>query len=615
MARRVVVGLVAAAVLVASGAGQVPAGAAETAVSGSAPPVLTSPAAESEVGGTAELAATSESPYVVFELATSASSSWIVRRTPVAAGADGIFRGTLPTAGLPPRFVAWVRACSDASLESCTTASEAVPVLGLRPTLTPTKPLPSVIDPSVIKRVSLRATGLGGFPATVDGGVRSRQVRDGDVIDVDIPSTSSVDVYVSLQQCSPLNAAVCEGAGLSLRVRKEPDITLSSPGPMLLSQNGDGLWETATSHVSLDSRTPLTARWRIISTAGATVAGPYEFTADEIRAGQFGGNWAGTNLRVLIDPKARLGRPLPAGEYRFEVEVTATATDFTKSARKSVPLFVSNAAKITSLTPTTPFFYPFAGVGPGSGVPTVMRFSPALDPIEARYGDIRYRILASNGKPLGGSTPLLGIAGALEWNGRYWKDGVATVAPSGRYRLELVRTRNCTHTGCEYVYGPVSAPFTVRATPPKLIKTTVRASARSTLKRTLVKRNARVKRARHGNVRFVRKAGGRGLGRVTTLHSLRIPGDRNRDLWFAARVRLRGTWGTQNDIRIAVVTPRGRTLPFRHLPSTRRHLAFDAAEREVGADGRLRLKVIWKGKKPVRLDQFVVTYRKYDLRS
>ncbi|WP_262850802.1 hypothetical protein [Mumia quercus] len=113
-----------AAAIVASGAGQVPAGAAEDW----APPVLTSPAPDTLLVGTAELTATSESPYVVFELTNSGVT--LVRRTPVAAGEDGVFRDTLPTVGIGYRFRAQARACSDATLESCTTASEPVMVRG-----------------------------------------------------------------------------------------------------------------------------------------------------------------------------------------------------------------------------------------------------------------------------------------------------------------------------------------------------------------------------------------------------------------------------------------------------------------------------------------------------
>ncbi|WP_167005199.1 hypothetical protein [Mumia sp. ZJ430] len=599
--------MLTAAVLVASGAGPVSAGAAEDW----AAPVLTPPAPDTLLTGTAELTATSESPYVVFELATSASSTWIVRRTPVAAGPDGNFRDTLPTAGLPPRFVAWVRACSDASLESCTTVSEPVPVRGPRPTLTPTKPLPSVIDPSVTKQVSLRVTGLGGSPATVDGDVTSRQVHDGDVIDVAISSTSSVDLFVSLRQCNSLNGQVCERTGLSLTVRKEPDLTLWGPSTMLLSQNGDGLWETATSQVSLDSRTPLTARWRIISAAGATVAGPYEFSADQIREARNPAPWG---TRILIDPKERLGRPLPAGEYRFEVETTATAPDFKKSTRKSETLFISNAAPMTRLTPKTSVFYPQAVAA--TGVPRVMELSPRIDSYEARLTGFRFRVLTADGKPLG--DPIGGIGWdqpVIAWDGAIRREGrPATTAPEGTYRIELIRTIR-TGAGVDEsdVYGPVSAPFTLRRGYPDSVTRSVAASARSSWQRTAVKQNARVQRGKHGVLRFRRKAAGKGAARVTSVHSVRIPRDRLKDRRM--RIRLHGAWGNPGDVKIAVIAPWGETLQRRALTRNRRHLEVAVPERWVRADGRLRFAVQWKGTKPARLDRVVVRYRRYDLTS
>lgn len=592
-----------------SGAGQGPASAAEGAADDWAPPVLTSPAPDTQTGGTAEFTATSESPYVVFELGPAAGP--IVRRTPVAADEDGVFRDALPTVGIGARFAARVRACADASVESCTTVSAAVPVRGLLPQLRRSAPWSSwVVDPTVVSAVSLRATDLGGHPATVSGAVPRGEVRDGDLVDVDVSAISSADLLVSLQQCSPLNDLVCTRTGVELTVRTGPNLSVSGSG-LFVSPNGDGLWGTATSHVQLDADIPVTARWRVLSTAGRPVAGPFEFSSGELDAATRPYQWAA----IVIDLRKRLARPLPSGEYRFEVETTATVTGFTKSTRKSVPLAVSDAPPVTRLTPTTRFFYPFAAVSAGSGVPTTMRMSPALDPYEVKFGGYFYRILRSDGRPLGGSTELISVRDALTWNGYYWRDGLHVPAPAGTYRIELVRTPPCVGGVCERVYGPVSAPFTLRDGTPDRVNASVAASARSTWRRTVVKRGAKVHRVKGGAVRFTRKAGRQGAAKVTTLHSVRVPADRERDSWFPSRVRLRGAWGNTGDLRVAVVTPKGRTLRYQSPTRSRRYLDFEVHERWVRSDGQMRFKVRWKGKKPARLDRFVVTYSRYDLSS
>ncbi len=597
-----------AAVLVASGAGQVPAGAAEDW----APPVLTSPAPDALLVGTAELTATSESPYVVFELVNSQN---VVRRTPVAAGEDGVFRDTLPTVGLYARFTAQVRACSAASVESCTTASEPIPVRGLLPDLDITQRLASwVIDPTVVPKVSLRVSGLAGSPATVDGGVIRRTVHDGDLLDIDLTRVSSARIDVWLQQCNPLNEGACVKTGTYLIVRRAPALELWGPSTMLVSQNGDGLWETATSQVELDGDVPVTARWRIISARGVTVAGPYEFSADEIRQGRtrHGPSWHDVGIHVVIDPRARLGRPLAAGEYRFEVETTAAVEGFTKSVRKSETLYVSNAAPITRLTPKTPVFYPQAVAA--TNVPRVLELSPRVDYYEARLTSFRYRVLTSDGKPLGDPVSDVGWdQPVIAWDGAIRRSGrPTTTAPAGTYRIELIRTI-MTGVGVEMkdVYGPVSAPFTLRRGYPDSAEASVAASARSSWQRTAVKRNARVQRGKQGAMRFVRTATGQGAGRVTSVHSVRIPRDRIKDRRM--RIRLRGAWGNRRDVTIAVVAPWGETFSRRALTRGRRHIEVAVPERWVRADGRLRFKVQWKGTKPARLDRFVISYSKYDL--
>lgn len=576
-----------------------------------APPVLTSPAPESEVGGAVELTATSESPYVVFELGP--PSGPIVRRSPVAADEDGVFRDTLPTVGLNVRFRAQVRACADLDLESCTTVSEYVVLHGQWPHLVVTGPRPStVIDPSVTDQVSLRATNLGDFPATASGdGVPTREVREGDLVDIDVSRMSNTQLLVSLQQCNPLNALACVETRINLSVRTAPDLTVSGH-ELFVSPNGDGFSDTATAIVQLDRVVPVTARWRVASRSGATVAGPYEFSAAELDGATSGyQTWA----QIVIDLRKRLVRPLPSGEYRFEVETTAAVAGFTKSARKSVPLFVSSAAPITKLTPTTRFFYPHSGIDPRSGVPTRMAMSPALDAYEARFGRVYYRILASDGRPLGGSTPLIPAWDGLTWNGSYWRDGLYVTAPAGTYRIELVRARPCVADVCEKVYGPVSAPFALRGGSPPLVDVARSASARSSRQRTVKKRYVRIHRGKRGLLRYEPRRGPKRAGIVTTIHSVRVAANRGRDSWLPHDVRLRGSWGNPSDIDIAVVTPNGRTLPYAHLNRARRHVRFSVEERWIHADGRLRFKVRWKGTKPARLDRFVVRSRRYDLTS
>jgi hypothetical protein len=561
-------------------------------------PVLTSPTPGSMVAGEVALTATSESAFVVFELER---ESQVVRRVPVAADVDGVFRDVLPTAGLGSRFSVRARACSGADLASCTTASEDVSVRGLSAHLEPTESWPSVLDPTGLGRVSLRAAGLGGYAATVSGlpGVASRQVHDGEVVDVELSGLADGNLEVWLRQCSPLNGWACTELGLELVVRRAPYL-VATGADLFVSQNNDGLWETAVSSVVLDPDVRVSARWRITS-GGITVAGPYELTADEIAQARSSG------IDIVIDARARLGRPLPAGEYRFEVEATSTVPGFAKSNRVAIPLHVSTGEPIGSLTPNARVFFPDDY---HRGVAHELRMSPRMDLGEVKYGQVGYRILKNNGQVLGGPGLWVKLDPAdpvITWDGRYYKNGQGSPvpAPAGAYRIELIRSERAG----PLVFGPVSAPFTLSRKSRDPVERAVARSARATHVRTLVQRGGQVRAGNHGTLRFRRWSYGQGPPQVTTFHTVRIPAHIE---GTTAQLRIRGAWGESRVADIAVVTPHGRVVPIHeYIDRSRTSLKLGIKERWIGANNKLRFQFRWSGSSPGHVDKVVIRYWKY----
>jgi hypothetical protein len=583
--------------LVALAVAEVPVRTPAQAEAAGPAPVVTSPSAGDLVSSDATFTATSDSPYVLFELE---SNGRVARGTPVALSADGVFRDVLPTVGLGS-FSVRARACSDADPVSCTVAGEYVSVRGLHARLTSAEAWPSVLDPTVLGRVSLRATDLGGYPAMVTGlpGVASGQVDDGEVVEVDLSSVADGDYEVWVRQCNPLNTFICTNRGWRWRVRRAPYLEASGPA-LLVSQNGDGFWETAVTRVVLDEDVSVTARWRITS-RGATVAGPYEFSPEAISQARSSGGTA-----IEVDPRAKLGHPLPAGEYRLEVEATANEPDFTKSKRVSVPLHVSNAAPVTKLTPNARVVYPDDS---HPGVAHGLRISPRLDVREARYGGMGYRILKGDGQPLGGAGSWYLVDPdnpVITWDGRYYRNGGGALvpAPEGAYRVELIRFPVGGPPG---VYGPVSAPFTLSRLQRREVERVVVKTARASRLRTLAPRGARVRVGGRGSLRFERLPGSTLAPLVTTLHTVRVPAHLGR----SAQLRVRGAWAVARDVDLEVVTPTGRTVPIdTFITRSRSSVGVGIRNRWIRADGTVRFRFSWHGHRPARMDKVVVRYWK-----
>lgn len=592
--RMALLGVLVVALVVA----EVPLRTPAQAGTGGSAPVVTSPSAGDLVSGDATFTATSESPFVIFELESGGRAA---RGTPVAPGADGVFRDVLPTVGLGS-FSVRARACSDADLLSCTVAGEAVSVRRVHAWLGRTETWPSVLDPTVLGQVSLRATDLGGYSATVTGlpGVANGQVHDGEVVDVDLSSIGDGDYEFWLRQCNPLNTLICTTRGGSLLVRRAPYLAVSGPD-LFVSQNGDGFWETAATEVFLDKDVSVTARWRITS-RGVTVAGPYEFSSEAISQARSGG---GTTIEV--DPRAKLGHSLPAGEYRFEVEATASESDFTKSKRVSVQMHVSNAAPVTKLTPNARVIYP-EDIHPG--VAHTLRVSPRFDVGEARYGGMGFRILQRDGQPLGGPTSwweVDPVNPVITWDGRYYKNGEGrpVPAPEGTYRVELMRFQGWGPG----VSGPVSAPFTLSRRQRDSVERAVVKTARASLLRTLVRHDARVRVDGHGSLRFERLPGSPSAPLVTTLHTVRVPAHLGRSV----ALRVRGAWGVSRDVDLEVVTPTGRTIPLdTFITRSRASVGIGIRNKWIRADGTVRFRFSWRGHRPAHMDKIVVRYWQLD---
>lgn len=387
-------------------------------------PVVTSPSPDDLITGDVTLTATSDAPYVVFELVSGSQS---VHRQAVAADDDGFFRDVLPTIALGSRVDVRARACSSANLASCTIVGESVRIRRSSARSRSIGSWPSAADPAVLGHVSLQATDLGGHPATGTGLLAvNKQVREGDVVDVDLSTLPDGDYGLGLRQCNPLDGSICVETARTLRVRRAPHAWLI-PGDLFLSQNGDGFWETASATVFLDSGIAVDARWRLMSDR-RTVAGPFQLSAEEVLQAKEHG------VDVVIDPRATLGHALPAGEYRFELEATALEPDFTKTKVVSVALHVSNTAPITKLTLNADVFYPNDTT---ADVSHVIQVATPFDFGEARYGGLGYRVLTSDGRTVGGPGAWWAVdptSRRITWDGYYYEEGEPTRSSTGSGR-------------------------------------------------------------------------------------------------------------------------------------------------------------------------------------
>lgn len=463
----------------------------------------------------------------------------------------------------------------------------------------------AVVDPSVVDSFTLRARVLAGGTATATGeGIATEEVRDGHPVEVDVTGEQSGDRWFTLRQCNPLNATACSTFTTEVQIRERPDLYVATGGPLGLSQNGDGLWETEIAHVQLDYDVPVSARWWIVGPRGGAVMGPVDLGPEQVAEGR------GLGTRVVIDPRAELGRPLPAGHYRFVVESTSLVPGFAKTARQSFPLAVSDARPLKALEPDTPVFYPDAGSE--SGVPDAVRFQ--LDRYEITFGGFDYRVLRKDGTPLadpdqwflGPSDP------AIVWAGQYW-DGKWRQAPAGTYRIEVRRTEHQPGT-TRQVTGLVSAPFRLRNGMPAAVDATSRGSARATWRGTRRRDGASVRPGSGGALHIERRRGRRGVGWTTTLHTLRLAPDRDLSE-YRIRVRLHGEWERLRHVTTMVaLNHRGQEREVGTVVSrSRRRLVWEVPERLVRPDGRLRLRIRWKVLEPARLDGIVAAYRRYPI--
>ncbi|WP_109509433.1 hypothetical protein [Nocardioides speluncae] len=251
-------------------------------------PTITSPTQEEPVGNEVTVAATaSGAPYGLFELRHSYDQA--IRHAPVTSGPDGTFTDTLPTKGLGSIFHVTARACRTSSVDSC---HDRGAELYLRrtplPAVTTGEGWRDVVDTTTVGTVPVvvpDTAGLDVFLYTPKGRFAATPAgpRQIDVAGIEDGYTS-----VGIGQCSDLNPDVCTKRGIRFLVRRAPHASFVWHDSVI-SQNRDGICDTARYQLRLDPDLPVLARWRVLS-GSTTVVGPIDYSTSEVaQARQLGG--------------------------------------------------------------------------------------------------------------------------------------------------------------------------------------------------------------------------------------------------------------------------------------------------------------------------------------
>lgn len=353
-----------------------------------------------------------------------------------------------------------------------------------------------------------------------------------------------------------LGAQPASAAPLWLYVTSEP----------LLSENGDGFWDSATVVVSTNADS---AHW-VLTGPGKTVA------EGDLTDAQLQDARVGHPAEIEVS-SAITGAPLAAGAYRLTV--TATAADQAPMTQGAT-FYVSTGRPLTSMARSAAVIFP-NDYNPG--VAHEIAFRHGLDATTLAHGGVRFEVVGPGGVRYGPwnvdpRDPF------LRWNGM--DDDHDTVAP-GAYWMRLIVADNGEKK------GPLSQPFGVsRGYRVSTFRTTTqRANASRTT--TLTQRHARL-RVVDGGLRYRRTTNDwRATSMVRTAHRVRIPtGSIPGTLPLLV---IRGRWaGTDMDLE--VVTPDGKVRNIDvYATGGTGFRGFAIPRRLIRADGTVRFRLLWTG--------------------
>lgn len=554
---------------------------------------ITSPAEAETVGDSVTVTATAPgAPYVRFGLKN--FQDWnVARKSPVPAGPDGTFSDTLPTKGLRAAFHLTAQACRTADISSCEgiELSHYVKRAPL-PAVTAGEGWREAVEPSAATTVPVvvpDTTGLDVFLYSPNG--RTAPGSPGPR-NITVARPGEGWLSIGIGQCSDLNPAVCVGRGVQVLVRKAPHARFLSQ-ENFLSQNGDGLWEAADYTLMLDLDLPVKARWWLLR-GTTTVMGPVDYSKQDVwNARRIGG------ADLTFDPRALLGRQLPAGSYRFEVEVIPDqVVGYQKRTRVSFPLRVANAPADWRMRTDRPVVYPRDDTGAG---PTV-RLLHSIGDDELRYGDYLYRVVNADGRMIDGWYRLGSAAQRVTWDGT--RRGVPL--PAGRYRFEV---RACDNVGCEQRRVSQSPYFIVshRRRVYQLTMTDPSRATNSLVRKTRLK-HGRIVRGPRGSIDYIGTESGLVRPDLRTLHSIKLP----RDRMSLAHIRISGSWRKYYGPTVHVIDKRGR----RHEIDVWDHLKagnvqFTLKERFVRADRSVRFEIGVENNGRTRVRALRIGYTRY----
>jgi hypothetical protein len=443
----------------------------------------------------------------------------------------------------------------------------------------------------------VQATNLGDQTGTLDlTGPTPRAAQtviNDQIVTLDLTALADGNYELSLTRCRESDG--CLSVSRDLLVRRKPFAHVWG-SDVLLNENGDGLWESATPRVQLDPDVEVAAEWSV--RAGTQlVAGPFALTPEQIDLARTSGAGAGVPVNAET-----IGKQLPAGDYWFEVQATATEADFTKAAVARWAIHVSSAPAITALTPKASVFYPrddYAGVAHRAVL------SPRLGGRVVEYGVGSFEVLNADDQVLG-SWLIDPKDPVIRWDGWYYlpTGGSPRLAPAGTYRIRLN-----VWDDDEQQDGLVSSPFRLSRSYRTLVQAVSTHSAAATRTATLAQVEARV-RAQDGSLRY-RYLPGAGPHRgplVRTAHRVRVPSD----YVSSPILRVRGMWEQSTDLDVEIVTPSGRIVDIDVFGSlTRRRLEVTLAQRWIQPDGTVRFRLVWRGYGTARVDRVAVSRWKY----
>lgn len=560
-----------------------------------APPVIVSTGPHDQ-STEVTITATSAAPYIQFRLFNGTGDYHVreVHSPLIAPNADGKFVASIPARGLNAQHQVYALNCANAEASSCEKESATAFVYHVRQ--------PGLLNPGTQYLHPAHHDAQAVVPDLAGeqqvwlaaGSERVPAVAGAQSLDI---STLKDGTYsFGLQRCSELNPQVCDSPkGAAVVVRRTLTLSIFPTSGPLLSQNLDGYWEKTTYQVFADSDFPASIRWRITKDS-KTVIGPVALTPAETSTARTSG------LDLELDPRSILGRQLPSGDYRFDLEVATTRNGYRWSTRRTEPLHVANSAPIRDLQVDRSVIYPRNDL---DGFKTTVRLTHRFERRELKYGGIAYRIVRADGSRLHEGIWMLGTGKTVAtWDGMYPdRHGLYRLAPEGRYRFELWMPNAI--GGTDHLR---SASFAVSHRKRVLVRSFRAMTAQRTLVRKVKEERGRIVRAAAGALHYVGTHDWPSAD-LRTMHAVRLPADRRP----SPLLKIRGAWRyTHESPGVTLIGPNGgrrEISSWEHYDT--RQKSFSVPERFVWPNGELRFVVRSDAAGRVGLGQVVVRYWHY----